>query len=106
VAAVAKAIVRALVAGALTLSGATWAWAEGEVNISSADARNPTYHASVTDFMTQAPQKKRRWWWHPMELIGFKKEEPKAKAAPLQSAQQIARPLPGTATGTYRGVGK
>jgi hypothetical protein len=102
----AKAIVRALVAGALTLSGAAWVWGEGELNIANTDARNPTYHASVTDFMTQAPQKKRRWWWHPMELLGFKKEEPKPKASLLQSAQQINRPLPGTPTGSYRGLQK
>ena len=56
------------------------------------------------DFMTQAPKKKTRWWWRPMELLGFQKEEPKPKVTPLQSAQQFTRPLPGKATGTYRGV--
>jgi hypothetical protein len=93
------------VAGALTLTGLSSVPA-GEVNLGSPEGRSPTYHASVTDFMAQAPKKKSRWWWDPRELLGFKKEEPKPKVAPLQNNQQITRPLPGTATGSYRGVSR
>lgn len=86
-------------AGILTVCTACSVWA-GE----KPDPSSPLHHVPVTEFMAQKPKKK-RWWWRPLEMLGFKQEEEKPAPQPLDKDRQGPRVLPGTGVGSYRQVG-
>ncbi len=87
-------------AAVIVLETGAWLWAGDKT-----DPASPFHHVPISDFMAQKPKKK-RWWWRPLEMLGFKEEEPKPSLQVLDKDRQGPRILPGTGVGSYREVGK